>query len=76
MESERKTVFFESTISDHNYCMCDACHGIGYVVKLELPRTRYYDGSHLSVKYHTYWLCRDCRDKLVKALEWGAEDEN
>lgn len=74
MTSERRTVLFQSTISDHDYCLCDACHGIGYVVKLKLPTTKYFDGSHLSTKHESYWLCRDCRNKLVMALEWGEED--
>lgn len=74
METERRTVIFQSEISAHDQCMCDACHGLGYVVKLKLPRTKFFDGSHLSTKHDTYWLCRECRDKLVKALKWG-EDE-
>ena len=35
-----------------------------------LPETKYFNGKSLTTKRYSYWLCRSCRDKLVKALEW------
>lgn len=71
MANDRKKAEFISRISQANNCLCDACHGLGQVIKLEVPTTKYYDGIHLATKVRSYWLCRECRDKLVKALEWG-----
>lgn len=70
MELERKNVKFLSSISTYSNCICDACHGGGQVIKLELPETKYFNGKVLKTKRHPYWLCRVCRDKLVKTLDW------
>lgn len=61
---------FGSVISPANNCICDACHATGKVIKLVLPETKYIKGKILGTKHTPYWLCRKCRDKLVKALEW------
>ena len=74
MELERKNVRFKSVPSTADNCICNACHGTGQVMKLSLPETRYFDGKHLTTKYNPYWVCRSCRDKLVKALEWRIDD--
>ena len=76
MTNERKESKFPSSISQYNNCVCDACFGVSQVIKLEMPITKYHNGKKLTTNYHSYWLCRECRDKLVKALEWGAEDDN
>ncbi len=70
MELERKNVKFKSIISTCDNGICDACHGGGKVIKLDLPETKYFNGTGLKTKRHPYWLCHSCRDKLVKALEW------
>ena len=74
MANERRTVLFRSTISTYENCLCDGCHGEGRVIKLEIPNTKYHNGKNLTTKVNQYWLCRDCRNKLVRALEWGDED--
>ena len=75
MASDRRNVMFPSCISTYNNCVCDACHGMGYVIKVDMPKTQYFDGKRLTTRTREYWLCRECRDKLVKALEWeDAED--
>lgn len=74
MADERLVVEFPSEISTYRNCMCDACHGIGQVIKLELPQTKYFNGRVLSTRYDTYWLCPECRDMLVKALDGRMED--
>lgn len=75
MRNDYLTVAFKGELSTANNCLCNACHFGGYVVKLEIPVTCYTNRGKLKTKYHPFWLCRKCRDKLVKALEWeGAED--
>lgn len=75
MANEKLNVEFPSKISVADNCVCSACHTLGRVVKLELPETLYHNPRKgLSTEYMEYWLCRECRDKLAKALEWGAED--
>ena len=63
-------VQFNSEIGTANNCICNACHHIGQVIKLVVPETTYNNGGKLQTKYRPFWLCRHCRDKLVKALEW------
>ena len=63
-------VEFTSTISESEFCVCDACHKTGKVMKLTLPETAYYRNGQLSTKYREYWLCPSCRRKLVHALDW------
>lgn len=70
MELERKNVRFTSVLSTADNCICNACHGSGQVIKLILPETKYFNGKSLTTKRYSYWLCRSCRDNLVKALEW------
>ena len=56
-------------------CQCDACRSIGEVIKLRLPTTHYYDRKELSTRYHNYWLCPICRDRLMYALDWQEEED-
>lgn len=74
MASKTLTVRFPAEVSTANNCMCDACHNVGKVIKLELPETKYHDGKRLSTEYTNYWLCFNCREKLTNALIWGDED--
>ena len=74
MELEKITANIPSKVSTSNSCICSACHGGGKVIQLKLPRTYYRDGFSLTTNYSNYCLCRECRDKLVKSLEWGEED--
>ena len=32
------------------------------------------DGKKLFTKYTEYWLCLNCREKLMRSLMWGEED--
>ena len=63
-------VEFKTSMSKADNCICNACHGTGTVMKLTYPTTLYYDGKHLSTKYHEFWLCAKCRTKLSFALDW------
>ena len=74
MPNKKRAVSFPSETSESNFCICTACNSAGKVIRLKLPETKYFDGKKLSTVYRNYWLCRNCRDKLVKALEWGEED--
>ena len=74
MGLERKNVRFKSVLSTADNCICNACHGSGQVMQLSLPETLYFDGKHLTTKHTPYWVCRSCRDNLVKALEWRDDD--
>lgn len=71
---ESVEVDFDSTISQADNCLCSACHDHGYVIKVKLPKTVYASARKLRTSYEQYWLCRKCRDKLEKAIEWPKED--
>lgn len=74
MANEKLKVEFKSKLSNYTNCVCNGCHGLGEVIRLELPNTYYRVDGILKTTYDNYWLCRECRDKLVKALEWGEEN--
>ena len=67
-------VRFSARNSKAENCFCSGCHAGGSVIKLELPKTLYYDGVHLSTRYYEYWLCQKCADKLKKAMENPKEE--
>ena len=75
MARERFCVEFRSVVGSVDNCICNACHHVGYVIKLELPETVYNNGGKLKTKYRPFWLCKNCRDKLVSALEWGKTED-
>ncbi len=74
---ERLEVRFPAVMSNESNCICSACHGLGQVMKVKLPTTVYRGAKRivLSTAYDNYWLCNDCRRKLVEALLWGYDDE-
>lgn len=59
-------VEFRGHISDTDNCVCSGCHKTGFVLKLTVPDTGYHDGKRLSTKYHEYWICDDCVEKLAR----------
>lgn len=74
---ERLNVRFPAKMSLFDKCVCTACHGLGQVMQVKLPTTEYRGVKMivLSTAYDNYWLCNDCRRKLVEALLWGYDDE-
>lgn len=76
MENEELTANFYSAISQSEYCLCSACHHLGRVVKLTLPRTFYRGGKELTTQLESYWLCFNCREKLMGALMGGEGEED
>jgi hypothetical protein len=70
---EKLNVKFETSMSGSENCTCDACHDVSRVMKVTLPRTKFYDGKKLSAKYEQYWLCAPCRTKLTHALDFPDE---
>lgn len=68
-EPESLDVTFKTSMSEADNCICNACHATGRVMKLTYPTTLYYDGNHLSTKYHEFWLCEKCLEKLAFALD-------
>lgn len=75
MANKKLTVNFPCEVSGATNCLCSACHNLGRVVKLELPKTLYHQrGKGLSTRYTSYWLCFNCREKLMQSLMWGDED--
>lgn len=72
---EKLDVTFKSTMSEHDNCVCDACHDSTTVMKVTMPRTKYFDGELLSTHYNEYWLCARCRSKLVHALDFPNENK-
>ena len=74
MEIEKCEVSFPAEISACDNCICSACHDIGKVVRLKVPRTYYGDdGQTLITRYSNYWLCRKCTEKLVQRLNTEVE---
>lgn len=74
-------VEFRGHISDTDNCVCSGCHKMGVVLKLTVPETGYHDGKRLSTKYHEYWICDDCIEKLARcygavAKEAGGKKES
>lgn len=72
-EYERKSVKFTAKMSTYDNCVCNACHNVGKVIKLEIPETKYFYGHNLTTKYTEFWLCMDCRKKLIQALKMDGE---
>ena len=75
MGNERFHVDFRSEISMADNCICNACHHVGWVIKLVVPETTYNNGGRLQTKYRPLWLCKNCRDRLVSALEWEVDSQ-
>lgn len=69
MVNDKLPQTFRGKRSKHNDYICDCCHGLGYVVKFEMPITLYYDGKHLTTRYKIIWICDECRIKLIDALQ-------
>lgn len=49
--------------------VCDACFNIGSVTVITYPETLYFNRRSLSTKYHKWWLCDDCIEKLKEVLK-------
>lgn len=71
MTNDELKVDFPAKVSDADNCICTACHHIGRVVKLKLPETLYNGKGLLETEYSGYWICFNCREKLMNALMWG-----
>ena len=72
-EHERKSVKFTAKMSTCDNCVCNACHNVGEVIKLKMPETKYFDGKNLTTRYTEFWLCMDCRKKLIRALKMDGD---
>ena len=72
-EHERKSVKFTAKMSTYDNCVCDACHNVGEVIKLKMPETKYFNGKNLTTRYTEFWLCMDCRKKLIRALKMDGD---
>lgn len=72
--NEKLEVTFNSKTSKGKGNVCDACHDIGKVIKLTLPKTKYFDHRNLITIYREYWLCAPCRTKLVHALDYPEDN--
>lgn len=70
MLREGVDVQFKSSRSQSSNCICNACFGADFVVKLSLPETKYHNGWDLETRHTDYWLCKKCSEKLAKAIEW------
>ena len=75
MAKTRHDVEFRSSISKSINCICNACFNTDWVIRVSLPDTHYDPAGNLQTWYEEYWLCKKCRDKLVKALEWEEKEE-
>ena len=64
----KKNIIIDSVMSSYCNCCCDMCFKTDYVIKVNIPHTKYHDGFRLTTKYSPLWICESCRDKLVKAI--------
>ena len=71
---ERKPQTYKAARSRYDNCVCDSCFGIGTVTKFKLPYTCYHDRRHLTTKHTSYWICDECKQRLIEALENPEED--
>jgi hypothetical protein len=69
MTKDKLDVDFVAVKSNHDNCSCDCCHGLGKVIKMRIPEAKYHDGNGLTTKYHNWWMCEECWEKLIKAVE-------
>ena len=74
MANEKLTVKFPCDISNADNCICSACHNVGGVAKLQMPNTLFNGKGILKTEYSEYWLCFNCREKLMHSLMWGDKD--
>ena len=74
MANTELKVKFPAKVSEADNCCCSACHHIGRVVKLQMPNTLFNREGILKTQYSEYWLCFNCREKLMQSLMWGKED--
>lgn len=66
---QAKDVLFRVQRSDCAYCLCNACHGTGYVTIITYPVSGYYDRPRqFKTKYKSLWLCDVCLEKLKAVL--------
>lgn len=63
-------------------CICDMCGRTTRVIKVDMPKTQYWNGFKKTARYHELWMCETCRDKLVQAVsiqyptQEGGNNEN
>lgn len=76
MTNKESKVRFPVEVDNADNCICSACHHIGRVIKLKLPGTIYDKDNMVNTYYVNYWICFNCREKLMKSLMWGENDEN
>lgn len=66
-------VKFESAMSKTIHNLCDCCNAEDRVLMLEYPTTKFYkqpfSERKLTSKHHNLWMCRNCWNKLLNALE-------
>ncbi len=53
------------------HCTCSACFAVGKITVLVLPHTYFQCGKNLYTERKEYWLCDDCKKKLLAALQKG-----
>lgn len=72
--SDLPGVEFRGHINYKNDYVCSGCRKTGVILTLMVPETKYHDGTHLSTKYHKYWMCGDCIAKLTRCLTAAIEE--
>lgn len=67
-------VSFAAKRGRSSHCTCYACFDIGKVTVVVFPHTYFQCGKNLYTEYKEFWLCDDCRKKLLAALREEAGD--
>ena len=72
----RYSDYFDVEQIKSEYAQCDSCHRVGGgTADVRIPVTRYYDHERQIKKTYSYWLCKECRGKLMEALRKCEEGE-
>lgn len=69
------TIEFKAERSKTKNNQCDCCFEVGYVTKITIPRTKYFDRKKLSTKYIILWICDDCLNILKLVTEAAQRGE-
>lgn len=55
--------------SESSACICDMCHKLDSVTQLTYTVTKFFEQSRLKQVKRSLWMCDECREKVIKALE-------
>jgi uncharacterized protein YlaI len=60
--------------SENSESICDMCHKLDSVTQLTYTIAKYFEQSQLKQVKRSLWMCDECREKVIKALESAKEE--